>query len=67
VGDVDECRAAVMLAADRPDRSTTALLHDLARELEPERERIVAHIPHLLRPIGAHFTPDDYATAALVD
>ena len=66
VGDVDECQAAVILAADRPDRSTTALLHDLARELEPQRERIAAHIPQLLRPIGAHFTPDDYATAALV-
>ena len=66
VGDVDECQAAVILAADRPDRSTTAQLHDLARELEPQRERIAAHIPQLLRPIGAHFTPDDYATAALV-
>ena len=67
VGDVDECQAAVILAADRPDRSSTALLHELARELAPQRERILAQIPQLLRPIGAHFTPDDYATAALVD
>jgi hypothetical protein len=67
VGDVDECQAAVILAADRPDRSSTALLHELARELAPQRERIVAQIPQLLRPIGAHFTPHDYATAALVD
>ena len=67
VGDVDECRAAVILAADRPDRATTVLLHDLARELAPQRDRIAAHIPHLLRPMGAHFIPDDYATAALVD
>jgi hypothetical protein len=66
VGDVDECQAAVILAADRPDRASTALLHDLARELAPQRERIAAQIPQLLRPIGAHFTPDDYATAALV-
>jgi hypothetical protein len=67
VGDVDECQAAVILAAARPDRATTALLHDLARELAPQRERIVAHIPQLLRPMGSHFTPHDYATAALVD
>jgi hypothetical protein len=67
VGDVDECEAAVILAADRPDRATTALLHDLARELAPQRERIVARIPLLLRPMGSHFTPNDYATAALVD
>ncbi|MEO8695477.1 MAG: hypothetical protein ABI658_18285 [Acidimicrobiales bacterium] len=67
VGDVDECQAAVILAADRPDRATTVMLHELARELAPERDRIAALIPQLLRPIGAHFTPDDYATAALVD
>ena len=66
VGDVDECRAAVILAADRPDRKTTAMLHELARELAPQRERITAHIPQLLRPIGAHFTPRDYASAALL-
>ncbi|TML09359.1 MAG: endonuclease domain-containing protein [Actinobacteria bacterium] len=67
VGDIDECRAAVILAADRPDRATTALLHDLVRELAPQRDRITAHIPQLLRPMGAHFIPDDYATATLVD
>ncbi|HUP76793.1 MAG TPA: hypothetical protein VM282_27405 [Acidimicrobiales bacterium] len=67
VGDVDECRAAVILAADRPDRTTTALLHDLAQELAPQRDRIAAHIPQLLRPMGAHFTPGEYAISALVD
>ncbi|MEO5839161.1 MAG: endonuclease domain-containing protein [Acidimicrobiales bacterium] len=67
VGDVDECQAAVILAADRPDRASTAMLHDLARELAAQRDRITAQIPQLLRPIGAHFTPNDYATAALVD
>ena len=67
VGDIDECRAAVILAADRPDRRATALLHELARELASQRDRIAALTPQLLRPIGAHFVPDDYATAALVD
>jgi hypothetical protein len=67
VGDIDECRAAVILAAERPDRTTTALLHELERELAPQREHVVARTPELLRPIGAHFVPDDYATAALVD
>jgi hypothetical protein len=67
VGDIDECQAAVILAADRPDRVSTPLLHDLAGELAPQRDRITAHIPQLLRPMGAHFIPNDYATAALVD
>jgi UDP-N-acetyl-alpha-D-muramoyl-L-alanyl-L-glutamate epimerase len=67
VGDPDECRSAVILAAERPDRAATALLHDLARELAPQRDHINAHIPQLLRPMGAHFIPDDYATVAVVD
>jgi hypothetical protein len=67
VGDVDECKAAVILAADRPDRTSAALLNELAREIAPQRDRIAAKIPQLLRPMGAHFTPDAYATFALVD
>lgn len=66
VGDVDECQAAVLLAVARPDRAVNAMLRELARELEPQRARIEAKIPQLLRPIGAHFVPDDYATAAVV-
>lgn len=66
VGDVDECKAAVLLAATRPDRTTNPILRDLAAELEPQRDRITAHTPQLLRPIGAHFVPDDYASAAVV-
>jgi UDP-N-acetyl-alpha-D-muramoyl-L-alanyl-L-glutamate epimerase len=66
VGDVDECQAAVLLAADRPDRADNAMLRELARELEPQRARITAKIPQLLRPIGAHFVPGDYATTAVV-
>ena len=57
----------MILAADRPDRANTAMLHDLARELEPQRARIAADIPQLLRPMGAHFIGDDYAISALVD
>jgi hypothetical protein len=66
VGDVDECRAAVLLAAARPDRSTSAMLRALAAELEHDRARLDTEIPRLLRPMGAHFIPDDYATAAVV-
>jgi hypothetical protein len=66
VGDVDECRAAVLLAAARPDRHDTALLHDLARELEPVRERTLSRVDELLHPIGPHFIPTAYATDDLL-
>ena len=33
VGEVNECRAAVVLAARRPDRAGTALLQELAAEV----------------------------------
>jgi hypothetical protein len=66
VGDVDECRAAALLASERPDRSTNLMLQRLVAELEHERDHIVAAMPRLLRPMGAHFIPDDYATRAVV-
>jgi hypothetical protein len=66
VGDVDECRAAVLLAAARPDRSTNSMLRRLTVELERDRDRIAAQVSTLLRPMGAHFVPNDYATAAVV-
>jgi UDP-N-acetyl-alpha-D-muramoyl-L-alanyl-L-glutamate epimerase len=64
VGDVGECRAAVALAARRPDRTGFPLLRTLAEKVaaaggvgDPER---------LLRPIGRHFVPDSYATDDLL-
>jgi UDP-N-acetyl-alpha-D-muramoyl-L-alanyl-L-glutamate epimerase len=59
VGEVTECRAAVLLAARRDDRKDSALLQELAAEVaawpdaptDPEA---------LLRPAGQNFIPDGY-------
>jgi hypothetical protein len=64
VGEVGECRAAVLLAAQRPDRAATGLLQELAIE--------VAGLPdlqdaeQLLLPVGEHFIPDSYAPEDLL-
>jgi hypothetical protein len=66
VGDVDECRAAVVMAGERHDRATDTILRELDRELALYRDQITSQIPRLLRSMGSHFTPDDYASAAVV-
>jgi hypothetical protein len=64
VGEVGECRAAALLAAQRPDRAGTGLLQRLAVE--------VAGLPdlqdaaQLLLPVGEHFIPDSYAPEDLL-
>jgi hypothetical protein len=64
VGEVGECRAAALLAAQRPDRAGTGLLQQLAIE--------VAGLPdlqdaaQLLLPVGEHFIPDSYAPEDLL-
>jgi len=65
VGEVNECRAAVLLAARRPDRAGSAVLDELAAEVlalpgRPSTEG-------LLRPVGGHFIPAAYATEELLD
>ncbi len=64
VGEVNECRAAVLLAADRPDRAGSALLGQLAAEVrslpgQPSTDG-------LLHPAGEHFIPVSYATKELL-
>jgi hypothetical protein len=66
VGDVDECRAATLLAAARPDRAANPVLARLAGELGPSRDHILASVETLLRPIGEHFIPPAYATDDLL-
>jgi UDP-N-acetyl-alpha-D-muramoyl-L-alanyl-L-glutamate epimerase len=64
VGEVGECRAAALLAAQRPDRAGTALLQRLAAEVA-----LLPDLPdaaQLLRPIGDHFIPDSYAPQDLL-
>ncbi|HEY1820308.1 MAG TPA: hypothetical protein VGG83_10295 [Trebonia sp.] len=62
VGEVNECRAAVVLAAKRPDRAETTLLQELAAEVTgrpdaPTKPEIEA----MGHPVGASFVPDDYS------
>jgi hypothetical protein len=64
VGEIGECRAAALLAAQRPDRAGDTLLQQLAAELVglPDLPRAA----ELLRPVGDHFIPDSYAPQDLL-
>ena len=59
VGEVGECRAAALLAAQRPDRAGSKLLQVLAAELDGLPQ--LSTPAELLRPLGRHFIPDAYA------
>ena len=61
VGEVTECRAAVLLAARRADRSGAALLQELAAEVAgwPDAPSD-ADAAARLRPVGANFIPAGY-------
>jgi hypothetical protein len=61
VGEVTECRAAVLLAARREDRAGSRVLQDLAAEVAgwpdaPDDEEIA----EMLRPTGESFVPQRY-------
>jgi hypothetical protein len=65
VGDVDECRAALRLAAartDRTDRTGSALLQRLLADIGGGAADPAA----LLAPRGTHLIPDRYAPADLL-
>ena len=58
VGEVNECRAAVVLAARRPDRADNALLAELAAEINGRPDAPTpAEIEAMRRPVGASFVP----------
>ena len=61
VGEVTECRAAVLLAARRDDRSGSGLLQELAAEVAgwPDAPS-EAEIAAMLRSVGRNFIPDRY-------
>jgi hypothetical protein len=61
VGEVTECRSAVLLAARRDDRADTALLQELAAEVAgwPDTPS-EAEIGAMLRPVGRSFVPGRY-------
>jgi UDP-N-acetyl-alpha-D-muramoyl-L-alanyl-L-glutamate epimerase len=61
VGEVSECRAAVLLAARREDRAGDRLLQDLAAEVAgwPDAPS-EADAAAMLRPVGGNFIPAGY-------
>jgi UDP-N-acetyl-alpha-D-muramoyl-L-alanyl-L-glutamate epimerase len=66
VGDVDECRAALVLAAARPDRRDTALLQSLREAVESAPGSTPCPPAGLLSPLGPHYIPDRYAPPDLL-
>ena len=61
VGEVNECRAAVLMAARRDDRADCELLRELALEVTgwPDAPSD-ADIEAMLRPVGESFVPAEY-------
>ena len=59
VGEQNECRAAVKLAAARPDRSDNEVLRSLL--IEVDNAHGAPDTSQLLSPRGQHFIPDNYA------
>jgi len=64
VGEIGECRAAALLAAQRPDRAGTRLLQVLAAEVARTPDQPDA--ARLLLPMSDHFIPDSYAPQDLL-
>ena len=61
VGEVSECRAAVLLAARRDDRAGGRLLQDLAAEVSGWPDAPTdADAAAMLRPVGDSFVPSGY-------
>ena len=62
VGEIRECRAAVLLAARRTDRADCGLLQDLAAEVAccPDAPAD-AEIAAMRRPVGKSFVPTTFA------
>jgi hypothetical protein len=66
VGDVDECRAAVLLAAGRADRQDGGLLLRLRDEVARVSGAVQPDATTLLAPRGPHHIPERYAPADLL-
>ena len=65
VGEVTECRAAVLLAAGRPDRADSPLLRELAAQVAGRPDAPAAAETEAMRhPVGESFVPAQYAFGA---
>ncbi|MEQ1788631.1 MAG: hypothetical protein ABL966_16380, partial [Acidimicrobiales bacterium] len=67
VGDVDECRTAAALTAERPDRGGNEVLATLLAELGPAATSARADATRLQAPLSAHHIPDALFAAAALD
>ena len=66
VGDVGECRAALLLAAARSDRHDNGLLQSLRARVDASSSTGSLGTTELLSPLGSHFVPDRYAPPDLL-
>ena len=67
VGDVDECRVAILAAAARPDRADAALVQDLAAEVRAvDPIDLDAGLARMLAPMGPHRIPNAHAPSAVL-
>ncbi len=61
VGEVTECRAAALLAAERADRTDDTPLHQLATDIRTWPDApTAAEAERMLRPVGKTFVSDRY-------
>jgi hypothetical protein len=66
VGDVGECRAALLLAADRSDRSDNGLLGQLRQKVNALPAMPEVEPAALLLPLSPHYIPERYAPPDLL-
>ncbi|HEY1445119.1 MAG TPA: hypothetical protein VGF51_09480 [Acidimicrobiales bacterium] len=66
IGDVDECRAALLLAAERADRRDGGMLQRLRDEVARVSGAAQPDATTLLAPRGPHHIPERYAPADLL-
>lgn len=66
VGDVDECRGALLLAAERPDRRNAGQLRRLRDEVAAVVGAAPVETATLLAPRGPHHIPERYAPTDLL-
>jgi UDP-N-acetyl-alpha-D-muramoyl-L-alanyl-L-glutamate epimerase len=65
VGEVNECRAAVVLAAARDDRKDTVLLQELAADVTARPDvPTTTEIEAMRHPVGVSFVPAHYSLEA---
>lgn len=66
VGDVGECRTALVMASKRDDRATSTLIADLISELGPAAEKAAGDEQLLMAPMGPNHVPPSHAPQDLL-